>query len=167
MAALFSLWDSLQSSCAAQLIWRGFQRRTLGFAADKVTRYVAFLSGRCFVGMEHLPHRAFASVRVPSGIFYSKKRAAVRQKNRVQQLGRTAFCFVGKAGIIPASPAAPAHSRCSGICRWSSTQRSGRTPLQWRRMQRGLRHRTMFTRRLGGFGFFPCAQPCRFRSRSR
>ena len=59
-----------------------------------------------------------------------QKKAAAQKLNWFQRFARTlSNIFVP---IIPASPAAPAHSRCSGICRWSSSQRSGRIPLQWR-----------------------------------
>ena len=85
--------------------------------------------------------------------FYCKKRAAVRQNCLIQQLF---FCVV-----IPALPAAPARSRCSGICRWSSAQRSGRTLPQWRRCSGGS-----CTARCSPDAWeawvFPCARPCRF-----
>ena len=149
----FPLLFAVQSSCAAQLIWRGFQRRTLGFAADKVTRYVAFLSGRCCLWewsicrTGHLRRCEFRQ------IFYCKKRAAVRQNCLIQQLF---FCVV-----IPALPAAPARSRCSGTCRWSSAQRSGRTLPQWRRCSGGCGI-LQCSQGAWGASAFPCARPCRF-----
>ena len=143
----------VQSSCAAQLIWRGFQRRTLGFAADKVTRYVAFLSGRCCLWEWSIFRTGHLRRWEHRQIFYCKKRAAVRQNRLIQQLF---FCVV-----IPALPAAPARSRCSGTCRWSSAQRSGRTLPQWRRCSGGCGI-LQCSQGAWGASAFPCARPCRF-----
>ena len=153
LSCLLSLCSLCRMADAVRFIWRGFQRRALGFAADKVTRYVAFLSGRCCLWewsiccTEHLRRWEFRR-------FYCKKRAAVRQNCLIQQLF---FCVV-----IPALPAVPAHSRCSGTCRWSSAQRSDRTLPQWRRCS-GDSGTARCSPDAWGAWVFPCAQPCRFR----
>lgn len=151
--SVFPLLFAVQSSCAAQLIWRGFQRRTLGFAADKVTRYVAFLSGRCCLWEWSICRTGHLRRWEHRQVFLLQKRAAVRQNCLIQQLF---FCVV-----IPALPAAPARSRCSGTCRWSSAQRSGRTLPQWRRCSGGCGI-LQCSQGAWGASAFPCARPCRF-----
>ena len=63
-------------------------------------------------------------------------------------------------------PAAPARSRGSGTCRWSSAQRSGRTLPQWRRCSGGCGS-ARCSPDAWEASVFPCAQACRSRSRSR
>ena len=73
---------------------------------------------------------------------------------------RSAFKIV-KSAVTPALPAAPARSRCSGTCRWSSAQRSGRTPLQCWRCSGGSCSVQCSPDAWGAWAA-PCGQPCRF-----
>ena len=68
------------------------------------------------------------------------------------------FCFWQNA-VIPALPAAPARSRCSDTCRWSSAQRSGRTPLQCWRCSAGS-CTAQYSPDAWGAWAAPCGQPC-------
>ena len=70
------------------------------------------------------------------------------------------FCL-WKNKVTPALPAIPARSRCSGICRWSSAQRSGRTPLQCWRCSGGSCTARCSPDAWGAWAA-PCGQPCRF-----
>ena len=67
-----------------------------------------------------------------------------------------------KSVVTPALLAAPAHSRCSGTCRWSSAQRSGHTPLQWRRCSGGSCTAQCLPDAWGAWAA-PYGQPCRSR----
>ena len=69
------------------------------------------------------------------------------------------FCL-WKNKVTPALPAIPARSRCSGICRWSSAQRSGHTPLQCRRCS-GDSCNARCSPDAWGAWAAPCGQPCR------
>ena len=64
-----------------------------------------------------------------------------------------------KSAVTPALPAIPAHSRCSGTCRWSSAQRSGRIPLQCWRCSGGSCTAQCSPDAWGAWAA-PCGQPC-------
>ena len=154
-------------SCAAQVVWRGFQRLPWGLLLIKslMSHFLLIFCAVCGNGAQNrakrflrrgefcqIFYKKWAAVHfyVYSGFCYTKKQERL-----------LTFLLLLDVKITPALPATPAHSRCSGTCRWSSAQRSGRTLPQWRRCSGGSCTAQCLPDAWGAWAF-PCAQPCRF-----
>ena len=140
----------------------------LGVAADKVSRCVAtpvlFAVWEWRDRLECRAPQSTPSVFCKKGLLYmglpSTAVLFILELSKWNIGAPTGVPIFQILKITPALPAVPARSRCSGTCRWSSAQRSGRTPLQYWRCSGGSCTAQCSPDAWGAWAA-PCGQPCR------